>query len=124
VTVTVANTFLGWLFGNGWWSAGIVLSALIAFGVAYVAASRFVKPAKEGPALFVLFLIVGPLLAAAYATILVRTASPDPGCTQECWGDLGLVALAALSLLAWEVGLVLGALSKYLRSRRRLGSQT
>jgi hypothetical protein len=115
MTASTLGGLFDWLFGNGWWSAGILLTAGIGFGLAFFVASRVVKPPDEGPALFVLFLLVGPLVAVAYAVALIRVASPDPGCTQECWGDLGLSALAGLGLVAWELGLLAGALTRRVR---------
>jgi hypothetical protein len=38
---------------------------------------------------------------------------------EECWGRLGLGALALLGLIAWEVGLFAGCLGRYLNSRLR-----
>jgi hypothetical protein len=63
-------------------------------------------------------IFAGPALAFIYGEILGTVADPDPGCTEECWSRLGLAALAALGFVVWEVGLCLGCINRYVRSKR------
>jgi hypothetical protein len=74
---------------------------------------------KRDLMLFVLFLFVGPFLALVYAELLGAIADPEPGYTQECWDRLGLALLAALGLIAWELGLAIGCLHRYVGATSR-----
>ena|SRR5438067_2404380 len=116
----ITNTIFGWLFGQGWWSAGLVLTCCVGFAVPYaVAASAGRIGTDRNLTLVVLAVFVGPLLAFVYGAILEAVADPEPGCIEECWGRLGLAAFAVLGAVVWEVGLGAGSLHRFLKSRRR-----
>jgi hypothetical protein len=40
-----ADGLFQWLFGQGWWSVGIVLTSVIGFGFAYLIATESAAPA-------------------------------------------------------------------------------
>ncbi len=113
-----ADGLLRYFFGQGWWSVGLVLTSLVGYGAPYFWAARIGETGiKRDVTLFVLIL-AGPLLAFVYLEILGAVADPEPGCIEECWGRLGLGALAVLGFIAWEAGLAFGCLRRFMKSRR------
>ena len=101
-------SILGWLFGGGWWSGGMLVPTSLTFAFLYFCALRI----RSGLTLAGLF-FVGPLVAGGYFGLLLAFADPDPGCTQECWGRLGLAYIAGLVLASWEAGLLIGTIYRF-----------
>ena len=94
--------------GRGWWSVGMLVPTSLTFAFLYFCALRI----RSGPTLAGLF-FVGPLVAGGYFGLLLAFADPDPGCTQECWGRLGLAYIAGLVLASWEAGLLIGTIYRF-----------
>ncbi len=107
-----------WAFGNGWWSAGLWLTTVVGFGVPYFLAARVGQTGIKRDVMLLCLVFAGPALAFIYGEILGAVADPEPGCTEECWGRLGLAALAGLALVVWEAGVCFGCLNRYVRGRR------
>src|SRR5215210_1720471 len=101
----LGNGFLDLWFGNGWWSAGLLLTCLVGFGVPYVLAASVGRVGIKRDVMLMVLAFAGPFVGFVYASILGAVADPDPGCTQECWDRLGLLLLAALGFVMWEIGL-------------------
>lgn len=114
--------FIRFVFDQGWWSVGLVLTCAIGYGIPYYIAVHTGEPDARwaGPNRLLGLLFGGPGLAVVYGVVLLLVADPEPACTEECWGRLGLGALALLGLIAWEVGLFAGCFGRYLHSRTRL----
>ena len=99
-----------WPLGAGWWSVGILVPTALAFTTLLFGGLR----TRSDLTLIGLFL-AGPLVAAAYFGLLLVAVQPDRACTTECWGFFGVAYLAILLVVAWEAGLLLGTLSRFLR---------
>ena len=70
-----ADGLLRFLFGQGWWSVGLVLTSLVGYGVPYFWAARVGQTGiKRDVSLFVLIL-AGPLLAFVYLGLKLAGAS-------------------------------------------------
>jgi hypothetical protein len=91
-----------------WWAgfAGALPTAAVAYLLAYVVARRF------GVAARVLLILLGPAVWIV-ASSLLRSAFPaEPGCTDECYGDIvyvgvmlgGVLGTWLAVFLSWAFG--------------------
>jgi hypothetical protein len=92
---------------------------VVGFAVPFLIADHFGRTDSWSRSLM-LFAVIGggPLLAIAYGELLLAFANPEPGCTEECWGQFGLMVLALLGGIVWEAGVAFGGLHRYFRTRR------
>jgi hypothetical protein len=108
----------GLLFGAGWWSIATWLSVVVGFGIPFVVAGLGRPGTRRDVTMF--FLVgFGPVGAVLLFQLLLAVADPDPGCTQECWGRLGLAWVVGVALVMWELGVFFGWVRRVVRERNR-----
>jgi hypothetical protein len=112
-------SFWSFFFGNGWWSAGLWLTAILGFGVPYIVAAYAGRTQLSRDLLLFGLVGAGPLVGLVLYGVLLAVADPDPGCTEECWGRLGLVFVATLGSVMWELGVFFGWARRFFRRRLR-----
>jgi uncharacterized membrane protein len=97
----------------------LLVYALIPMFVGFVPA--YVGSFRLGPGFRVLAVLVSPvafyLLEKALAALGVF--GYEEQCSEECWGNLALIAAVGLAWIGWELGVFGGWLHARLRSRRR-----
>jgi hypothetical protein len=96
----------------GWWSAGLWLTLAIGFLGGYVAAVVW-GGAWRGVS-WLLLIVAAPVGGFVYGALLLATADPNPGCTEDCIGRLVVVVLGVVGAGAWLVGVLAGAFHRHL----------
>jgi hypothetical protein len=86
--------------------AVLLLPASIMFVALYVTALR-----NRSDRTLIVLLVAGPAVAAIYFGLLVAFTNADNG----LWGLLAAIYLTLPVLVAWEAGLLLGTLYRFLR---------
>ena len=104
------------LFGNGWWSVGVWLAAVLGFVIPYVLAG-FVGRGITRDLIRLCLFLGAPFGAMFLFVILDRFANPDPACTYDCWSSLDFFFITIVAFVMWVLGASLGCLHRFLRDR-------